>query len=119
MTSILRPLMPPWALMSSAAMTAALVSEAPATDDSSPITPILIASGDCAEAGWAESASARLAHPISQKCILLTVFSMLFLPFARRGVTAGQHGVARRQHCSGKFGDRAQDFARPGADSPA
>jgi hypothetical protein len=49
--------------MSSAAMMAALVSEAPATDDSSPITPILIGSGVSAEPGWAETASARPAHP--------------------------------------------------------
>src|SRR5215472_6462865 len=44
MTSILRPFTPPLALMSSAAIDAALVSEAPATEDSSPITPILIGS---------------------------------------------------------------------------
>src|SRR6185437_10785765 len=50
MTWILRPSTPPWALMSSAAISAALVSEAPATADSSPMTPILIGSFVCAEA---------------------------------------------------------------------
>ena len=37
--SILRPPIPPWALISSAASCAALVMEPPATDDSSPMTP--------------------------------------------------------------------------------
>src|SRR5713226_10134332 len=49
MTWIGRPLTPPLALMSSAAIAAALVREAPATDDSSPMTPILMGSGACGE----------------------------------------------------------------------
>src|SRR5712692_3492226 len=56
MTWIGRPLTPPLALMSSAAIAAALVREAPATDDSSPMTPILMGSG-----AWAENPSPKLA----------------------------------------------------------
>src|ERR1700744_6295288 len=80
MTSILRPLTPPWALMSAAAMTAARVSEAPATDDSSPMTPILIGSLDCADTGRAESASARLTQPKSQKDAPPETVFILVLP---------------------------------------
>src|SRR5262249_6004987 len=63
--------------MSVAAIMAPLVSEAPATDDSSPITPILIGSGVCAKAAWAESVSAKLAHAITER---LTGLGIPFLP---------------------------------------
>src|SRR5579872_1321999 len=62
MTSTLRPLTPPWALMSSAAMLAALVSEAPATADSSPITPILIGSLVWPAAERAEHTNTAAVH---------------------------------------------------------
>src|SRR6202021_315914 len=84
MISILRPLTPPWALMSSAAMTAALVSEAPATEDSSPITPILIGSVDCAEAGRAESPSVSPAHPKSHNRARPVKVFMVVLPVSGR-----------------------------------
>src|SRR4029077_10790441 len=94
MTSILRPLTPPWALMSSAAMTAALVSEAPATEDSSPITPILIGSVDWAEAGRAESASVSAAHPKSHKRARPVKVFMVVLPILREIQAAAMRGAS-------------------------
>src|SRR5580658_9553564 len=61
MISILRPLTPPFALISSAAIPAALVMDAPATADSSPMTPILIVSADCAKAPNGKSPTAQTA----------------------------------------------------------
>src|SRR6202167_4683580 len=67
--------------MSSAAMAADLVSEAPATEDSSPITPILMGSEVCAEAPRGAAAIARTAHPNSHGRALQIVLCMDFLPF--------------------------------------
>src|SRR5271156_996894 len=89
MTSTLRPFTPPCALMSSAAIAAALVSEAPATEDSSPMTPILIGSVVCAEAPSGESTIKRTAHPSNQGRIPLVVLGMVFLSVAFSSAAAG------------------------------
>src|SRR5580658_2605330 len=75
--------MPPCALISSAAMAAALVSDAPATEDSSPITPILIGSEFCARAPNGATAIARTTHPNSHRRAPLVVLGIVqFLPGA-------------------------------------
>src|SRR6201996_9398816 len=79
--SILRPRMPPLALISSAAICAPPGVAAPAIDCTSAMTPILIGSLDCAEAG-ATAPNATSAVVAVSNCVNLEpVRAILLLPF--------------------------------------
>src|ERR1700744_4933512 len=69
--SILRPRMPPLALISSAAIWAPPGVAAPAIDCTSAMTPILIGSLDCENAGDVTPASAASAVVAMRKCLSL------------------------------------------------
>src|SRR5579863_3395193 len=76
MISILRPLTPPAALISSAASCAACGIDDPATDCASAMTPILIGSFDCALLGVA-SASATTAAPAESIADVVRLMDLL------------------------------------------
>src|SRR5579863_1112070 len=76
MISILRPLTPPAALISSAASCAACGIDDPATDCASAMTPILIGSFDCALLGVA-SASATTAAPAASSAATPRLMDLL------------------------------------------
>src|SRR6202012_4499334 len=83
--SILRPRMPPLALISSAAICAPPGVAAPAIDCTSAMTPILIGSLDCANAGDVTPASAASAVVAIRKCLSLKPDpAMDFSPFLLR-----------------------------------
>src|ERR1700744_2557216 len=79
--SILRPRMPPLALISSAAICAPPGVAAPAIDCTSAMTPILIGSLDCPDAG-ATAPNATSAVVAVRNCVNFEpVKAILFLPF--------------------------------------
>src|SRR6185437_8731930 len=77
MISILRPLSPPAALISSAASCAACGIEEPATDCASAMTPILIGSLDCACADAASDSAIAVVAASTASCGAARLSSMV------------------------------------------